>query len=150
VTDPALDRDLRRLRRALAAFFVFLALLPWLALQALGSFPDLPWRRVPVRLPEPAPVPVEYPVAVQWVPLPLPVLAEWIQRRYPGSLIGLEELEIIHGVARRWNVSTAILLGIVAAEHSFLSPAASTPVRRCPWPSGLRPARRARRPWSPA
>lgn len=115
-------------RRAVAVLlaFVFL-LLPWLFLSAGVSTMSWRWPRPApegVRLPAPRPVPDAYPAAVQYIPLPLDAVEAWIQNRYPGSLIGLKELQDIDAAAREWNVSPAILLGILGAEQSFLSPQA--------------------------
>lgn len=124
MAELALRRDLRRLRRLLALLAAFL-ILPWMFRYVGVSYPDRALEQpAPVRLPAPVPVPDAYPVTVRWAPLPLPALAEWVERRYPGALIGLEEIAVIDGVARQWNVSTILLLSIVGAEHSFLAPGA--------------------------
>ncbi|PZN00769.1 MAG: hypothetical protein DIU76_12070 [Bacillota bacterium] len=121
--EEALSRDLRRLRRAAALFMVFLMLLPWFFRYVPLSYPNwrLP-RMAPQELPEPRPVPNTYPLPVQWVPAPMEVFERWIKERYPGSLVGLEELAIVNEVARRWNINPGILVSIIGAEHSFLSP----------------------------
>ena len=121
--EEALSRDLRRLRRAAALFMVFLMLLPWFFRYVPLSYPSwrLP-RMAPQELPEPRPVPNTYPLPVQWVPAPMEVFERWIKERYPGSLVGLEELAIVNEVARRWNINPGILVSIIGAEHSFLSP----------------------------
>lgn len=123
VAELAFRRDMQRLRRLMALFAIGLLLLPWMFRYTGASYPDIGLRQpAPVRLPAPAPVPETYPLAVRWVPLPLPEVAKWIEKRYPGSLIGIDEITVIDEVARRWNVSTILLLAIVGAEHSFLAP----------------------------
>jgi hypothetical protein len=113
------ERDLRILRRWIAALLALL-LLPWLFLGASVSFPRWP-RPQPVRLPQPVPVPDAFPVAVRYVPVPLPALEEWIQRHYPGTLVTLDDLRAIDQAARAWDVSLPLLLGILGAEQSFLN-----------------------------
>lgn len=121
--EEALNRDLRRLRRAAALFMMFLLLLPWFFRYVPLSYPSwrLP-RLAPAELPEARPVPETYPLPVQWIPAPMEVFERWIKERYPDSLVGLEELVIVNEVARRWNINPGILISIIGAEHSFLSP----------------------------
>jgi len=110
----------RAARRALALLTALL-LLPWLFVASSWSFPT--WPR-PSESPAPAsaavPVPAGYPALVVYVPIPLPDAERWIQQHYPGSLIGLRELETIDAAARRWDVSLALLLGMLGAEQGFL------------------------------
>lgn len=115
-------------RRAVAVLLAFLFLLtPWLFLYSGVSTMRWRWTEPEpqgARLPAPQPVPDAYPAVVQYIPLPLEAADRWIQENYPGSLIGLDELRQIDEAAREWNVSPAILLGILGAEQSFLSPRA--------------------------
>ncbi|PZN11559.1 MAG: hypothetical protein DIU69_05325 [Bacillota bacterium] len=121
--DEALSRDLRRLRRAAALFMAFLLLLPWFFRYVPLSYPSwrLP-RALPQEMPAPQPIPNTYPLPVRWVPVPVEAFERWIKERYPDSLVGLEELVIVNEVARRWNINPSILVSIIGAEHSFLSP----------------------------
>lgn len=65
-------------------------------------------------------MPAAYPAIVTYVPVPLTVVERWIQRHYPHSLVGLAELRVIDGVARHWDVSLPLLLGMLGAEQGFL------------------------------
>lgn len=127
--EQALERDLRRLRRAFAAFMVFIFILPWLFHYAEFSFPDddLP-RPTPEelsRVPKAKPIPNSYPLPVRWFPLPLQVIEDYIQEGYPGSLVTRKELEIVHNVAKKWNINTIYLVSIIGAEKGFLSSASN-------------------------
>lgn len=114
-----------RLSTKVIALLLALLMLPWLF---IGNISETLLYSIeepaiePVSVPSFAPVPAGYPVLVQYVPLDLSAVEGWIQSHYPGSLVDIPMLQAIDQAAKEANVNLGILLGILAAEQSMLSP----------------------------
>lgn len=114
-----------RLSTKVIAMLLALLLLPWLF---MGNIPETLRYSVdepamePVNVPDFAPVPAGYPVVLQYIPLDLSAVEDWIQNQYPGSLVDIPMLQAIDRAAKEANVNLGILLGILAAEQSMLTP----------------------------
>lgn len=122
-----LKQNRLRLSTKLIAILLALLMLPWLFIfnisdTLLYSIEEPSLTQEPVTVPNFEPVPVGYPVVVQYIPLDLSAVEDWIQTQYPGSLVDLPMLQAIDRSAKEANINLGILLGILAAEQSMLTP----------------------------
>jgi hypothetical protein len=95
---------------------------------------------VPVRIY--ARVPTWAPVAVQYTPMPIPTMQRWIDAHYPGNAMTPGILTAADTAAHGANLSVTILLGILAAEQSFLDTPDHTHnvlFQENPWDYGVYP-----------
>lgn len=141
----------RRVRRIILICIAFL-LLPWLfvmkepaANQQYDDQGDAGF--LPIPLAQVITIPSSAPAELQYWPVSVTDVQQWIEAHYPGALAGLPQYRnvIVAAVAaaKKDNLNPLLLLGILASEQSFLSPnvaggmAHATTFLANPWDYGV-------------
>lgn len=124
-------RRQRQRRRLILVLTVLAFLLPWLFVAKMPAAQQ--WRNdansagfLPVPVGAAVPLPSSAPRLLQYWPIPVSAVQSWIEHDQPGALAGLpSHANIIQAAitaGRRDNLNPLLLLSILDAEQSFLSP----------------------------
>ncbi len=121
----------QRRRRVIGLLIILAFLLPWLFVAKMPAAQQ--WRDegnsvgfLPVPVGAAVPLPTTAPRILQYWPIPVGAVQNWIEQDSPGALAGepayANIIQAAMTAGKRDNLNPLLLLGILNAEQSFLSP----------------------------